>query len=214
MRSTAAGTRQGLIDAAPDGIVTVDAHGRIIEFNAAAERMFGISREDAIGGVAGELVVPGREPDDDDWNAFRKAVSGRDLSLPGRRLELTAARADGSEFPIELAITRTNGDPPQFTGWVRDISEQRAREARGERHSEIDRLLARRRGDFAGLKLTPRELEILQLAAKGHSGRRIAESLVITPATVKTHFENVYEKLRVRDRTAAVAEALRRGLIE
>jgi PAS domain S-box-containing protein len=194
VRSIDAGTRQGLIDAAPDGIVTVDAHGRIIEFNAAAERMFGISRDDAIGGLAGELVVAGREPGDD-WNAFRQAVSGRDPSLPGRRLELTAARADGSEFPIELAITRTSVDPPQFTGWVRDISEQRAREAQG-------------------VKLTPRELEILQLAAKGHSGRRIAESLVITPATVKTHFEHIYEKLRVRDRTAAVAEALRLGLIE
>jgi PAS domain S-box-containing protein len=64
-----------------------------------------------------------------------------------------------------------------------------------------------------GPRLTPRELEVLQLAADGGSARAIAEVLVISPGTVKTHFEHVYAKLRVCDRAAAVAEGLRRGLI-
>jgi DNA-binding NarL/FixJ family response regulator len=62
--------------------------------------------------------------------------------------------------------------------------------------------------------LTPRELEILQLAAHGLSGPRIAEELVLSPATVRTHFENLYEKLGVRDRAGAVASGMRLGLIE
>jgi DNA-binding CsgD family transcriptional regulator len=62
--------------------------------------------------------------------------------------------------------------------------------------------------------LTPRELELLQLAAHGFSGPRIAEELVLSPATVRTHFENTYEKLGVRDRAAAVATAMRLGLID
>ncbi len=62
--------------------------------------------------------------------------------------------------------------------------------------------------------LTARETEILQLAAHGMSGPEIAEHLVISPGTVKTHFQNIYMKWNVADRTAAVAKALREGLIE
>jgi DNA-binding NarL/FixJ family response regulator len=62
--------------------------------------------------------------------------------------------------------------------------------------------------------LTPRELDLLQLAAHGLSGPQIADELVLSVATVKTHFENIYAKLRVRDRVAAVATALRLGLID
>ena len=62
--------------------------------------------------------------------------------------------------------------------------------------------------------LTRREIEVLQLAADGVSGPEIAERLVVSTSTVKTHFENVYRKLRVPDRPAAVAQALRAGVID
>jgi DNA-binding NarL/FixJ family response regulator len=62
--------------------------------------------------------------------------------------------------------------------------------------------------------LTEREVEILQLLAFGHTNRDIAEKLFISPDTVKTHLEHIYQKLGASDRTAAVAEALRRRLIE
>ncbi|HEV8572759.1 MAG TPA: response regulator transcription factor [Actinomycetota bacterium] len=62
--------------------------------------------------------------------------------------------------------------------------------------------------------LTEREIEILQLLAFGHTNRDIAEKLFISPDTVKTHLEHIYQKLGASDRTAAVAEALRRRLIE
>jgi DNA-binding CsgD family transcriptional regulator/PAS domain-containing protein len=61
--------------------------------------------------------------------------------------------------------------------------------------------------------LTPRETEILELAAEGHSAPQIADELVVSPATVRTHFEHIYTKLGVRDRAGAVASAMRRGLI-
>jgi len=61
--------------------------------------------------------------------------------------------------------------------------------------------------------LSPRELEILQLAASGHNGPVIAEELVISPATVRTHFQHIYDKLSVSDRAGAVAKAMRYGLI-
>jgi DNA-binding NarL/FixJ family response regulator len=61
--------------------------------------------------------------------------------------------------------------------------------------------------------VTPREIEVLELAAEGHGARQIAAELVISPATVRTHFEHIYTKLGVRDRAAAVAKAMRLGLI-
>lgn len=61
--------------------------------------------------------------------------------------------------------------------------------------------------------LTRRELEILRLAADGLSAPEIAERLVVSVTTVKTHLQHIYAKLEVSDRTAAVAQALRRGLL-
>jgi two-component system nitrate/nitrite response regulator NarL len=71
-----------------------------------------------------------------------------------------------------------------------------------------------RRELLAGPRLTPRELEILALAAQGRSTPQIAGGLHLSAATVKTHLQNVYDKLGVTDRTSAVAVALRRGLLE
>jgi PAS domain S-box-containing protein len=79
---------------------------------------------------------------------------------------------------------------------------------------ELGRFLSRRRAELGPRPLTQREIEVLRLAAEGHSGPEIAEQLVLSPATVRTHFEHIYEKLGVGDRAAAVAQALRTGLIE
>jgi ATP/maltotriose-dependent transcriptional regulator MalT len=62
--------------------------------------------------------------------------------------------------------------------------------------------------------LTPRELEVLSLAADGLGGLELAERLVLSPATVRTHFKNIYEKFGVRNRSAAVARAMRLGVID
>jgi two-component system nitrate/nitrite response regulator NarL len=62
--------------------------------------------------------------------------------------------------------------------------------------------------------LSEREREIVELTADGHSVAEIAERLYLSPATVKTHLQRVYQKLGVSDRAAAVAEAMRRGIVE
>jgi DNA-binding CsgD family transcriptional regulator len=68
-------------------------------------------------------------------------------------------------------------------------------------------------GSQSATPLTPRELELLQLAADGVCGPMIAEELVLSRATVRTHFENIYGKLGVHDRAGAVGKAMRLGLI-
>ena len=77
-----------------------------------------------------------------------------------------------------------------------------------------EELSSARSRDRSAETLTERELEILQLLAFGHTNRDIAGKLFISPDTVKTHLEHIYQKLGATDRTAAVAEALRRQLID
>jgi two-component system nitrate/nitrite response regulator NarL len=62
--------------------------------------------------------------------------------------------------------------------------------------------------------LTARETEVLRLIAEGRSAPEIAEVLALSAATVRTHLQHAYEKLGVSDRTAAVAQAIRAGLLD
>ncbi|MFD6098717.1 response regulator [Nocardiopsis flavescens] len=71
----------------------------------------------------------------------------------------------------------------------------------------------RNRSAPAGPALSPREVQVLRLAAEGATNAAIGRALHISPTTVKTHLMRVYEKLGVGDRTAAVSRALRQGLL-
>ena len=72
----------------------------------------------------------------------------------------------------------------------------------------------RRRAEPEGPVLSPREREVLALIASGASIPAIAQELFLAPSTIKTHVQRLYEKLGVSDRAAAVAEAMRRKLID
>jgi two-component system nitrate/nitrite response regulator NarL len=70
------------------------------------------------------------------------------------------------------------------------------------------------RGTTEGPRLSEREAEILRLLAEGMSSGEIADQLIVSVTTVKTHLRNLYDKLEVSDRAAAVAQAMRGGLLE
>jgi DNA-binding CsgD family transcriptional regulator len=78
---------------------------------------------------------------------------------------------------------------------------------------EVGYFLARHRGELVAPVLTPREVQVLQLAARALSAMAIAEEMQVSRATVKRHFEDAYARLGVSDRAAAVAVAMRQGLI-
>ena len=120
--SPSAGKRLGAyLEAAIDCVIVADASGRIVEFNPAAERTFGYSREEALGRTMAELIVPPalRERH---IAAFARFVKSGEGSMLGRRVELTGMRADGSEFPVELALSLVEGEPVLICGALRDIS--------------------------------------------------------------------------------------------
>jgi PAS domain S-box-containing protein len=108
-----------------DGVISIDHQGMVVEFNPAAERIFGHSAEEAVGAELADLVVPPslRERH---RTALRRVVETGESTMLGQRVELIGMRADGSEFPVELAINAIKGtDPPMFTGTVRDITDRR-----------------------------------------------------------------------------------------
>ena len=78
---------------------------------------------------------------------------------------------------------------------------------------ELGHFLARRGGELAPPPLTPREIEVLQLAAEGLSAAQTATRLMVGAATIRTHLGNIYAKLSVSDRPSAVATAMRLGII-
>ena len=124
-----------MLETALDAIVSIDHEGRITEFNAAAENMFGHARSDALGRDLAELLVPPalREAH---RRGFAHHLATGEARVLGRRVELTALRADGSEIPVELAVTRIPLDgPPSFTAYVRDLTERKQAE-QALRHSE------------------------------------------------------------------------------
>ncbi len=110
------------LEAALDCVVMADASGRVVEFNPAAERTFGYTREEALGRTLAELIVPPslRERHS---RAFARFTQTHEQRLFGHRLELTAMRADGSEFPVELALGQVTGEPLLICGAIRDLTD-------------------------------------------------------------------------------------------
>ena len=123
-----------------DGVITIDHAGVIVEFNPAAERIFGRTAEEAVGAELAELAIPPslRERH---RAALARYVATGEATLLGQRIELHAMRADGSEFPVELAIDLIAGtEPPMFTGTVRDITHRRRSEEEREELLRLEQL--------------------------------------------------------------------------
>jgi two-component system cell cycle sensor histidine kinase/response regulator CckA len=121
---------RAILAAALDCVITIDHRGQIIEFNPAAERTFGYARDQALGKSMAELIISPSLREAHSQGLARYLEGGQSRVL-GQRVEMSALRADGTEFPVELAITRIGSDdPPVFTGFIRDISERRRAETR------------------------------------------------------------------------------------
>ncbi len=120
--------RQGaILEAAHDAIITMDPKLNIREFNPAAERMFGHRRTDILGRSVA-LLVPSADRQTQ-LDALKQYMETGGGPLSARRLELTAIRADATEFPVELTVARMRGDRGAVaTGFIRDITERRALE--------------------------------------------------------------------------------------
>jgi PAS domain S-box-containing protein len=117
--------KSAILNAAFDCIITMDADGRIVEVNLATERTFGYPASEMVGHDLAELIIPPglRE---DHRRGLRRYVTTGQSRMVGHPVELPAMRADGSQFPVEIAITRPRvAGSPLFTGYLRDVTERK-----------------------------------------------------------------------------------------
>lgn len=116
--------QRAILRSALDGIVSMDENGLIIEFNSAAVSIFGYSREDVVGKPMMDMIIPPRLRE-----AHRKGMSHYLKTGEGpimdQRVQVTAMRASGEEFPVELAVTAIDIDNRKlFVAYMRDIAER------------------------------------------------------------------------------------------
>jgi two-component system, chemotaxis family, CheB/CheR fusion protein len=125
------GVDRALLNSALDCIISMDASGLVTEFNPAAERVFGYTRDQALGQELASMIIP---PDQRERHrkGLQHFLATGEGPVLDKRLEVKALRADGSEILVELAITALrNGKEPVFTAYLRDITDR----TRGEEAS-------------------------------------------------------------------------------
>ena len=115
---------RSVLDAASEAFVAMDAGGFIVDWNSAAERTFGWSRDEAVGRVLSDTIIP-----EDFRSAHLRGLqryldTGKGAALD-RRLELLAVSRDGREFPVELTISTIPGqNVPRFCAFIRELQQQ------------------------------------------------------------------------------------------
>jgi PAS domain S-box-containing protein len=115
-------TSSGVFEAAVDAVVVMSIDGYVQDWNPAAERMFGYSKDAAVGQELASLIIPHALRDRHRAALARYAETGQ-ATILDRRLELFGLRADGRLIPVELTVTRIpDTEPPLFAGFVRDQS--------------------------------------------------------------------------------------------
>jgi two-component system sensor histidine kinase/response regulator len=121
--------KAAILELAPDAFITMDHEGRILEFNPAAERIFGYSRAEAVGQELAPLLIPVGAREAHQRGLARYLATGEGTVL-NQRIEITGMRAGGAEFPVELSVIPIQvGQRPVFTATARDITERKRSEA-------------------------------------------------------------------------------------
>jgi two-component system cell cycle sensor histidine kinase/response regulator CckA len=120
--------KRAILESALDAVVTMDHEGRIVEFNPAAERIFGYRARAVVGRPLADVLIP-EELRASHHAGLQRYLDGGEPAILGRRIEMIALHADGHEIPVELAVTRVNlPGPPLFSGYIRDITARKRAE--------------------------------------------------------------------------------------
>ncbi len=132
---------KGLVESAPDAIVTVDADGTIIYANTSTTKIFGHTPDELIGKSLNILMpkdFPGMNA-----NAVRRSADAHAFKLIGKTREQTGLRKDGSEFPIEFSVSSWNADGSIFFAVIiRDVTKRkRAEEAQQESRDWLNQII-------------------------------------------------------------------------
>lgn len=180
-------------------VIVTDAEGVITTFNARAEALLGWSSAEVVGRLARDVTVPDRE--------LAAAKEVRQTLEAGRNWQglFPLQRKDGSvvtAFMKDSPITNGGGELVGMVAVAIEVSDPALAQALRTLVSDGREPPRRMRA------LSPREREVLAMLARGLTGEQIAERLVLSPETVRTHIRNAREKLGASTRVEAVTMAL------
>ena len=147
IRANEARTRQ-IIDTALDAVITLDQSGRIAGWNLQAEQVFGWSAGEAIGRTLNETIVPLQYRAAHEHGLARVLRTGEG-NVMGQRIEISALRRNGDEFPVELSISALSIEgASHFSAFVRDISERKRAETDLVRAKDAAQAASRAKSEF------------------------------------------------------------------
>ncbi len=133
---------RAIVDTALDGVVTMDAAGVITDWNVQASKIFGWTREEALGRMLSETIIPPRDRAAYEQGLQDFLATGKGPIL-NQRVEIATRHRDGHEFPVELAVAPARvGDAYIFSAFVRDITERKRAERRLASQYAVSRVLA------------------------------------------------------------------------
>jgi PAS domain S-box-containing protein len=198
---------------AADGVFAIDQHMRVVYWNDAAGRIFGVDEPAAMGRRCDEIVAG--------YETSGAVLCAGDCRVMGcaRRghaaetYDLVRTGADGKQQWLNVSIIVLRGRRRASTltvHLVRDVTSRRGVEQRASA------LLAGLRGPEGPHELPPitrREAEVLRMLACGASNKTIADTLGISATTVRNHIEHLLSKLGVHSKLEAVVYAAQRGLV-
>ncbi|HYV28417.1 MAG TPA: PAS domain S-box protein, partial [Candidatus Eisenbacteria bacterium] len=125
-----------ILESSLDAIIVIDHQSMVLEFNPAAEEIFGLKRAQVIGKSMADWIIPERYRPRHHQGLEKYLATGEGPVLR-KRVELPALRANGEEFPAELAIVPIPGfQPPVFTGFLRDLTEEKRAQAELQKAQE------------------------------------------------------------------------------
>lgn len=174
--------KDAIVRTALDAIVGMDADGCVVEWNPAAERTFGFVRDEALGRAMADLIVPPalREAH---WRGLAHHLATGETRVLNRRIEITAVRRDGTEFPVELAITRQDVDGQlRFTGHLRDLTGLKDMESELRRSRDELEAILEAVADSVTARGPEGDLIYANPAALAASGRASIEELRAVPS--------------------------------
>jgi PAS domain S-box-containing protein len=206
-----------ILRTALDCIVSIDDQGTILEFNPAAQSTFGYTRQQAVGTNVSDLIIPPAMREAHRQGLQRYMTTGA-TALLGKRVQVTAMRSDGSEFPVELTVTSVQlRDHIIFTAYLRDITREKWAEQELRRYADDlravsqrlvqvqeaeRRMLANALHDLVGQKLTALNLNLNIVKSQLHSPdlvpaveARLDDSLSLVELTVES-IRDVMTELR------------------
>jgi len=206
---------RGVLDSALDAVISMNAAGTVTFWSRAAESVFGWAREEAVGRSLADLIIPERSRDAH-RRGLARYVETRESRILGRRIEMTACRRDGVEFPVELTVTAVReAGSYSLSGFVSDLSHQKRTEAALEQSEERYRRFFEE--DLAGafvarpdgtiVDCNPAFLRILGFSSRDQAIGTDATSLYLAAE----QSESVLDRLRRDGKVEALDLELRRA---